>query len=53
MSGIVVGGWGFVWAAYLVSAVVLLGYAFSVHRRYRSERDRRKRAKEAQGHEHD
>ena len=26
MSGIVHGGWGYVWAAYLVSAVVLGGY---------------------------
>jgi heme exporter protein D len=40
MTGIVEGGWEFVWAAYSVSALTLLGYAFSVHRRYRAERDR-------------
>jgi heme exporter protein D len=43
MRGVVVGGWEFVWAAYAVSAVILLGYALSVHRRYRTELDRRRR----------
>lgn len=43
MNGVVVGGWEFVAAAYAVSAVVLLGYALSVHARYRAERDRRRR----------
>jgi len=27
MNGIVHGGWGYVWAAYLITAVVLGGYA--------------------------
>jgi heme exporter protein CcmD len=43
MTGMVEGGWEFVWAAYGVSAFVLLGYALSVHRRYRAERDRQRR----------
>jgi hypothetical protein len=30
MSGIVQGGWPFVWAAYIVSALVLGGYAARV-----------------------
>lgn len=40
-SGVIQGGWEFVIAAYVVSAVILLGYAFSVYRRYRRERSRR------------
>jgi heme exporter protein CcmD len=45
MSGVIVGGWEFVIAAYTVSAVVLLGYAISVHLRYRAERDQQRRAR--------
>jgi len=43
MSGVITGGWEYVRAAYVVSAAILLGYAFSVYWRYRSEtrRDRR------------
>jgi len=41
MSGVIQGGWEFVIAAYVVSAAILLGYAFSVLRRYRRERARR------------
>lgn len=43
MNGVITGGWEYVRAAYLVSATILLGYAFSVYWRYRSEtrRDRR------------
>ena len=40
MTGVIQGGWEFVWAAYGVSAVVLLGYAVSIHLRYRAERAR-------------
>jgi len=40
MSGIIEGGWGFVAAAYLVTAAVLGGYASSVFLRLRSERSR-------------
>jgi len=47
--GVIHGGWGFVVAAYSVSAVVLLGYAASVHARYRAERDRARREAEARG----
>ena len=38
MSGVIAGGWPFVWAAYGISAVILIGYAVSLHRRYRAER---------------
>lgn len=40
MSGMIEGGWEFVWAAYGVSAAILIGYAASLHRRYRAERRR-------------
>jgi hypothetical protein len=40
LSGVVEGGWGFVAAAYLVSAAVLGGYAVSVFLRFRNERER-------------
>lgn len=40
-SGVIQGGWEFVIAAYVVSALILVGYAFSVYRRYRRERTRR------------
>jgi hypothetical protein len=40
-TGVIQGGWGFVIAAYTVSAVVLLGYAVSIHLRWRVERARR------------
>jgi heme exporter protein CcmD len=38
MTGVIEGGWGFVWSAYGASAVILIGYAVSIHRRYRDER---------------
>jgi heme export protein D (CcmD) len=37
-AGVIEGGWGYVWAAYGISAVILIGYAVSLHRRYRAER---------------
>ena len=37
-GGVIEGGWPFVWAAYGVSAVILIGYALSIHLRYRAER---------------
>ena len=40
MSGVVEGGWGFVAAAYIVTAAVLGSYAASVFLRLRSERSR-------------
>ncbi len=36
-QGVVSGGWEFVQAAYVVSAVVLLGYLASMVARYRAE----------------
>ena len=35
-TGVIQGGWEFVWAAYAVSATVLIGYALSVYSRYRA-----------------
>jgi hypothetical protein len=40
VSGVIEGGWGFVAAAYIVTAAVLGGYATSVFLRLRSERGR-------------
>jgi hypothetical protein len=42
-AGVIRGGWGFVIAAYSISVLVLLGYALSIHLRYRAERARRHR----------
>ena len=44
MTGVIEGGWGFVWAAYSVTAVILLGYAVSVLLRLRAARRRSGRA---------
>jgi hypothetical protein len=41
MSGVIQGGWEFVIAAYAASATILLGYAYSVVRRYLRERGER------------
>ena len=38
MSGMIEGGWSYVWGAYGASAAILIGYAVSLHRRYRAER---------------
>ncbi|MFI5184142.1 MAG: hypothetical protein ACHQNV_07085 [Vicinamibacteria bacterium] len=48
-TGVIQGGWSFVVAAYTVSAVVLLGYAISVHSRYRAERERARRDADRDG----
>lgn len=40
MTGVVQGGWEFVAAAYVVTALVLLIYATSVFARYRSAKTR-------------
>lgn len=42
-SGVVTGGWEFVTAAYVLSAVILVSYALSVVARYRAEAARRGR----------
>ena len=46
-SGVIVGGWEYVWAAYSVTAAILIGYAGSVIARYRAER--RRAAREGTG----
>ena len=40
MSGVLQGGWEFVWAAYALSAFVLGSYAASVFLRHRAELQR-------------
>ena len=40
-AGVIEGGWEFVIAAYAASALILVGYAISVYRRYRRARSRR------------
>jgi hypothetical protein len=40
VTGVVQGGWEFVAAAYVLSAVVLAGYSTSVFLRYRAEKGR-------------
>ncbi len=43
MSGVILGGWGFVVAAYTVTTLVLTGYTVSVLLRHRLERRRAER----------
>jgi hypothetical protein len=38
VSGVIVGGWSYVVAAYVATAAALLAYSVSVVRRHRSER---------------
>jgi hypothetical protein len=38
MNGVLNGGWGFVWAAYIVSALVVFGYAARTFVQNRSAR---------------
>lgn len=40
MSGVVEGGWEFVVAAYVLTAVILTSYSTSVFWRFRKEKDR-------------
>jgi hypothetical protein len=40
VSGVIAGGWEYVIAAYVATAVALGGYAASVFLRYRNERNR-------------
>jgi cbb3-type cytochrome oxidase subunit 3 len=40
VSGVIEGGWEFVWAAYAVTTMVFLIYTGSVLSRYRKERKR-------------
>jgi heme exporter protein CcmD len=39
-QGVISGGWEYVWAAYGVTAAILVGYAVSVFARYRAQRRR-------------
>jgi hypothetical protein len=48
-TGVIHGGWGFVVAAYSVTAVVLGGYALTIYLRYRSERNRAGRRPHGEG----
>jgi hypothetical protein len=50
VSGVVEGGWGFVVAAYLVTALALGGYATSVFLRYRAETRRAARDARKESH---
>ena len=43
-TGVIQGGWEFVWAAYAVSATILTGYGLSVFARYRAALRRRSQA---------
>jgi hypothetical protein len=40
MSGVVTGGWGFVWAAYALTATALLIYGVTLITRFRDELSR-------------
>jgi heme exporter protein D len=42
-SGVIVGGWEYVYAAYALTALILIGYAVSVVVRHRQELARRAR----------
>ena len=41
--GSIQGGWEYVWTAYIVTTIVLLGYLVSVFARYRAEKARSER----------
>jgi heme exporter protein CcmD len=46
MTGVIHGGWGYVWAAYAITATVFTTYAVSVILRYRAELRRAARERE-------
>jgi heme exporter protein CcmD len=46
MTGVIHGGWAFVWAAYAITATVFTVYAISVIVRYRAEQTRAARERE-------
>jgi len=48
MNGVVTGGWGFVWAAYSLTAAALLLYGVTLITRLREERSRVARERETQ-----
>jgi heme exporter protein CcmD len=45
--GVIEGGWEYVWSAYGLTAAILIGYAASIHVRYRALLARRRRARAA------
>jgi hypothetical protein len=51
-SGVIEGGWEYVWAAYSITAVILLGYAASLIARYRAEQRRAARQGAGPGRVH-
>lgn len=42
-TGVISGGWEYVWAAYGITAAILVGYGVVLHLRYRAERERHER----------
>ena len=48
-TGVIEGGWEFVWAAYAVTAAILIGYTISLLARYRAEKARSERETRATG----
>jgi hypothetical protein len=48
-EGVIIGGWNFVVAAYLVTAVVLAAYAWSVHSRLAKLQSRTRRPPRKEG----
>jgi heme exporter protein CcmD len=44
-EGVITGGWGFVWAAYAVTAAILGGYVVAVIALYRAQRRRQGRVR--------
>jgi hypothetical protein len=45
LSGVLSGGWEFVWAAYGITAAVFVGYTLSLLLRVRGERARRRQSR--------
>lgn len=43
-EGVIVGGWGFVVAAYCITAVGLVAYAWSLHRRIQQQQVRKEKS---------
>ncbi|HEX9162497.1 MAG TPA: hypothetical protein VF980_12395 [Thermoanaerobaculia bacterium] len=48
MRGVVSGGWAYVWAAYTVTATILVVYGVSVITRLRDEWSRQAKGRQAQ-----
>jgi hypothetical protein len=48
MTGVIVGGWEYVVAAYMITGATLAVYGLSIASRYRNEMKRRDRAREGE-----